>query len=180
MGTSSSNPPGRTTAAIQKEAVRSELMGGILPSHRQALCEIDHGRQDSVTGLPSLRNQDRWRNGGYASRGDGRSPASPPPRPCRRSSSHRKARRSGWCNLLSWSPGRSIDCTAQQCTRQDAAARALAVPMRLACSGIRQPTSWEPARPTWSPFPPSWLPSSPVWPPSSPPLHRAWRPSSPP
>jgi hypothetical protein len=48
MGASSNNPPGRTTAAIQNKAVRKELMGGILPFRCQAMCDMDHGRQESV------------------------------------------------------------------------------------------------------------------------------------
>ena len=48
IGASSNNPPGRTTAAIQNKAVRKELMGGILPFRCQAMCDMDHGRQESV------------------------------------------------------------------------------------------------------------------------------------
>jgi len=48
MGAISNSPPGRTTAAIQNKAVRKELMGGILPFRCQAMCDMDHGRQESV------------------------------------------------------------------------------------------------------------------------------------
>lgn len=48
MGASSNSPPGRTIAVTQNKVVRRELMGGILPFRCQALCEMDHGRQESV------------------------------------------------------------------------------------------------------------------------------------
>ncbi len=131
-GTSSSNPPGRTTAAIQNKAVRSELMGGILPSSRQEFCEIDHGRQDSVTGSPTLQNQDRWRNGRSASRGDDCNEASRPPyRVGLRAATEPVAAAPAQSPFRA---SRTINRTVQQFTRPDAAARILAVLRRQAAN----------------------------------------------
>ena len=55
MGASSNSPPGRTIAVTQNKVVRRELMGGILPFRCQVLCEMDHGRQESVRQLKQPR-----------------------------------------------------------------------------------------------------------------------------
>ena len=133
-------PPGLptgTNATIRPEGqlqqsrtkrCKAKLMGGILPSSRQEFCEIDHGRQDSVTGSPDCRIRTVGATDGPPAQDDcNRRPASASVSVFERHRSPSPATSS-----ISLPASRTIKSTVQQFTRPDAAARN---PRRPSASG---------------------------------------------